>query len=120
MLSKCIDVGRAQRAQPVGTPRPTKLLTASSFTPPASFHLHSAWQRAGVLCGVLYRTALFSATRDSSSEQERPREIASSYLEFERRAYSPTTVAPSPNAYGLERLSARTVFATSWLSPSDS
>src|SRR4030095_9246731 len=77
MLSKCIDVGRAKRAQPKHhasgyTPRPTKLLTASSFTP-ASFHLHSPWQRARVLL-VAYSTAqrCSALPRNSSSEQERP------------------------------------------------
>ena len=53
--------------------------------------------------------------RNSSSEQE----IGSSYLEFKRRTYSPTTVAPSSNASHVERSSARTMFTISWLNPSD-
>src|SRR5262245_15556319 len=107
---------------PAETPRRWVLRVLQSRSPPlrsppASFYLHSPWQRAGVLL-VVYSTAqrCSALPRNSSSEQE----IASSYLEFERRAYSPTTVAPSSNAYGLERSSARTVFAISWLSPSDS
>jgi hypothetical protein len=39
-------------------------------------------------------------------------------VHLSKNAYSPTTVAPSSNAYDLERSSARTVFAISWLSPS--
>jgi hypothetical protein len=95
----------------VGTPRPTKLLTASSFTP-YLISLPLTWQRARVLL-VGYSTAqrCLALPRNSSSAQA----IGSSYLEFKRRAYSPTTVAPSSNAYGLERSSARTVFAISWL-----
>ncbi len=42
-------------------------------SPPASFHLHSPWQRAGVLL-VVYSTAqrCSALPRNSSSEQERP------------------------------------------------
>src|SRR5262249_39750176 len=110
-----VRIAPSRNTTPVGSPHPTTLLTASSLTP-ASFHLHSPWQRAGVLL-VVYSTAqrCSALPRNSSSEQE----IASSYLEFERRAYSPTTVAPSSNAYGLERSSARTMFTISWLNPSD-
>jgi hypothetical protein len=110
--------------RPAETPRGWVLRALQSCSPhlrspPASFHLHSPWQRAGVLL-VVYSTAqrCSALPRNSSSEQDW--EIGSSYLEFERRAYSPTTVAPSPNAYGLERSSAHTVFAISWLTPSDS
>src|SRR4029453_2134159 len=69
---KAVRTAPSRNTTPVVTPHPTQLLTASSFTP-ASFHLHSPWQRAGVLL-VAYSTAqrCSALPRNSSSEQERP------------------------------------------------
>ena len=59
----------SRNTTPVGTPSCSPHLRS----PPASFHLHSPWQRAGVLL-VVYSTAqrCSALPRNNSSEQERP------------------------------------------------
>src|SRR4030095_11093265 len=99
-------------------PRPTKLLTASSFSP-CFIPPHSPWQRAGGLLVVYFTAQRCSALpRNSSSEQERP--VRSAVLIWSSSAghtpQRPWPLRRTPTAWNDR---ARTVFAISWLSPSD-
>ena len=91
-------------------------------SPPASFHLHSPWQRAGVLLVVYFTAQRCSALpRNSSSEQERP--VRSAVLIWSSSAghtpQRPWPLRRTPTAWNdrarplrnLSRLTARAVRA---------
>jgi hypothetical protein len=66
MLSKCIDVGRAKRAEPKhhvgGYSAPYKAAHRIFVHPMFHFTSLTVAASRSFACGVIYRTALFSAT----------------------------------------------------------